>query len=134
MWERWRREIGSKRRELAAFIGEGVEIDGKYRFTGVVMLEGKISGEIAASETLVIGDRGQVTANIRGAAIIIRGELIGNVLATERIELRPTARVTGNLEAPVVVVSEGVQFEGHCRINRAQAPPEGAAIIALPRQ
>ena len=133
MWGQRRREIGSRRGELTAFIGEGVEIEGKYRFSGVVMLDGKISGEISSSETLIIGDKGRVTANIRGGAVIIRGELIGNVLATERIELRPSARVAGDLEAPIVVITEGVQFEGHCRINRAQVPAEGAAIIALPR-
>ena len=44
--------------------------------------------------------------------MLISGEVMGNVFAAERIELRGTARVFGDIEAPVVVVEEGVVFEG----------------------
>ena len=121
MWGR-RPRAAVKRSELTAFIDEGSEFVGKYVFSGTVMLNGKFSGEISSSDALIIGEKGVVNANIRAGSVVVSGEVIGNVTATDRIELRPTARVFGDVEAPVVVVAEGVLFEGHCRMTKPQEP------------
>jgi len=60
--------------------------------------------------------------------VLISGEVVGNVLASERVELRGTARVFGDVEAPVIVVEEGVLFEGHCRMPKQ--PVGDAASVA----
>jgi cytoskeletal protein CcmA (bactofilin family) len=119
--------------DLAAFIDEGSEIEGKYTFSGTVMLNGKLSGEIHTTDTLIIGEKGIVTANIRAGTVLICGELVGNVLATVRVELRGTARVIGDVEAPVVVVEEGVHFEGYCRMTKGRGAGEAPTVIALNR-
>jgi cytoskeletal protein CcmA (bactofilin family) len=119
----------AKTGNLTAFIDEGSEIDGKYTFSGTVMLNGKLSGEIHSDDTLIIGEKGVVNANVRAGTVVISGELVGNVLATERVELRGTARVFGDVEAPVVVVEEGVLFEGHCRMSKGKP----AEVVALNR-
>jgi cytoskeletal protein CcmA (bactofilin family) len=108
--------------ELSAFIDETSEIEGRYTFRGTVMLNGKLSGEIQTGDTLIIGEKAVVNANIRAGSVVISGEVVGNVVATERVELRGTARVVGDVEAPVVVVEEGVVFEGHCRMTKGGAP------------
>ncbi|MBI3635789.1 MAG: polymer-forming cytoskeletal protein, partial [Candidatus Rokubacteria bacterium] len=99
---------------------EGSQIEGKYTFSGTVMLNGKFSGEIESRDTLIIGEKGVVNATIRAGAVVINGEVVGNVLASERVELRGSARVFGDVEAPVIVVEEGVLFEGHCRMTKAK--------------
>jgi len=112
--------------DLSAFIDEASEIEGKYTFSGTVMLNGKFKGEISSNDTLIIGEKGVVNASIRAGVILISGEVVGNVMGTERVELRGTARVFGDVEAPVVVVEEGVLFEGHCRMTKqrpADSPP-----------
>ena len=108
----------AKTGNLAAFIDEGSAIEGKYTFTGTVMMNGKLSGEIHTEDTLIIGEKGVVNATVRAGTVVVSGELVGNVLASERVELRGTARVFGDVEAPVVVVEEGVLFEGHCRMSK----------------
>ena len=55
---------------------------------------------------------------------------MGNILGTERVELRGTARVFGDVEAPVVVVEEGVLFEGHCRMTKGRAERTPLAVAA----
>ena len=121
-----------KREDLTAFIDEGTEIEGKYNFSGVVMLNGKLSGEIAAAESLIIGDKGVIHASIRAASVVVSGEVVGNIMASERIELRNASRVTGNLEAPVIVVDEGALFEGQFRMT-GPAASSGPAVISLKR-
>lgn len=123
-----------KSADLSAYIDEGSEIEGKYRFSGTLMLNGKFSGEIQTQDTLIIGEKGVVNAIVRAGTVIISGEVVGNVNATERVELRGTARVFGDVEAPVVIVEEGVLFEGHCRMNKGRVDgpaPRDAALIPL---
>jgi len=119
-----------KTSDLTAFIDEGSEIEGKYTFSGTVMLNGKFRGEIASTDTLIIGEKGIVHAAIHAGVVLISGQLVGNLVATERVELRGSARVFGDVEAPVVVVEEGVLFEGHCRMTQAPPVAESAPAAA----
>ena len=135
MWWKRERKSSGPRGNLTAFIDEGSEIDGKYTFSGTVMLNGKFQGEIASTDTLIVGERGVVNAAVRVGTAIINGELVGNVEATERIELKGKARVFGDLEAPVIVVAEGVLFEGHCRMTKTR-PAEATrdfSVVPLKR-
>ena len=115
--------------DLSAYIDEASAIEGKYTFSGTVMLNGKLTGEIFSEDTLIIGEKGIVHANVRAGIVLVSGEVRGNILATERVELRGTARVYGDVEAPVVVVEEGVVFEGHCRMTKGRADDGSATSV-----
>jgi cytoskeletal protein CcmA (bactofilin family) len=120
-----------KGNDLSAYIDEASEIEGKYTFAGTVMLNGKFTGEISSNDTLIIGDKGVINATVRAGVVLVNGEITGNILATERVELRGTARVFGDVEAPVIVVDEGVLFDGHCRMTKGH-PGEAPTIITAP--
>jgi len=113
MWWPRRQAARALRGQLSALIDEGSEIEGKYTF----------SGEISTTDTLIVSGRAVVNATVRAGTVVVNGELVGNVEATERVELKGHARVFGDVKAPVVVVEEGVLFEGHCRMAKP-GPPE----------
>lgn len=121
--------------ELTAFLDEASEIEGKFTFTGTVMINGKLRGEIDSNDTLIIGEKGVINAQIRAGVVLVSGEVIGNVVGLERVELRGTARVSGDIEAPIVVVDEGVKFDGHCRMTRTATDEHARdhAVVALKR-
>ena len=113
-------------------------MEGRYTFRGTVMLNGKFRGDINSEDTLIIGERAVLHADVRAGRVLVSGEVTGNVRATERIELKRTARVYGDVEAPVVVVEEGVLFEGHCRMAKPAplteaAPARDLAVVPLKR-
>ena len=120
-----------KGNDLSAYIDEASEIEGKFTFAGTVMLNGKFTGEISSNDTLIIGEKGVVNATVRAGVVLVKGEVVGNILASERVELRGTARVFGDVEAPVIVVEEGVLFEGHCRMTKGQ--PGEPTVVTAPR-
>jgi cytoskeletal protein CcmA (bactofilin family) len=124
-WPR-RRKLPRRSNGVTAFIDEGSEIEGRYTFTGVALVNGKFKGEILSTDTLIIGEKGVINATIRAGAVVINGEVVGGVQASERVEMKPSARVFGDIEAPVVVIEEGVLFEGHCRTTQ-ERPVEAAA-------
>ncbi len=132
MWPWKRRAAAASRKKLTAFLDEGSEIEGKYTFSGTVLLNGKFQGEIASPDTLIIGERGVVNASVRAGTLVVNGELVGDVHASERVELAGKARVFGDLESPVIVLEEGVMFEGHCRMPKPGAPEAGRDGSVLP--
>ncbi|MBI2468121.1 MAG: polymer-forming cytoskeletal protein [Candidatus Rokubacteria bacterium] len=136
----WRSgQSAAKRGGLTAFLDEGSEIEGKYTFSGTALVNGKFKGEISSNDTLIIGEKGVVNATIRAGIVQVSGEVVGSLQASERVEMKKTARVFGDVEAPVVVIEEGVLFEGHCRMTKtkaAEAPPARelpASVVSLKR-
>src|SRR5258708_15507624 len=97
MFKRKRKSAG--RSGLTAFIDEGSEIEGRYTFSGTVMLNGRFKGEISTTDTLIIGDKGVMNGDGRAGQVLISGEVVCNVSAAERVELKRTARVFGVVEA-----------------------------------
>jgi cytoskeletal protein CcmA (bactofilin family) len=130
---RWRKtsKPAVKESDLSAYIDEASEIEGKYTFSGTVMINGKFSGEIVSNDTLIIGTKAVVNASIRAGVVLVSGEVVGNILGGERVELRGTARVFGDVEAPVIVVEEGVLFEGKCRMTKGTSDP---AAVGTPQR
>jgi cytoskeletal protein CcmA (bactofilin family) len=117
----------AKDRDFTTLINDGTEIEGKVSFTGTVLLNGRVRGEIVSNDVLVVGERGAVNASIRASVVEISGEVVGNISASERIELHANCRVYGDIEAPVVVIDEGALLEGQCRMTKGR-PKEVATI------
>src|ERR671918_1037435 len=130
----WRRtaKAAPKGADLSAYIDEASAIEGKYTFSGTVMINGKFTGEISSSDTLILGEKVVINASIQAGVVLINGEVRGNIVGGERVELRGNAKVFGDVEAPVVVVEEGVLFEGHCRMNRGRT--QDAPVTAVPQR
>lgn len=126
-----------KNDSVLTFIGEGSEIEGKYTFTGTgtIMLNGKLQGEITTTAALIVGEKAVVNATIRAGSAVIWGEVVGDVHAGERVELKGTARVFGTLEAPVIVLDDGVFFEGQCRMIAAKSDDstQDSSVVPLRR-
>ncbi len=117
---------------LTAFIDEGSEIEGKYSFTGTVMINGKFKGEIISTGTLIVGEKATIRATIQAAVVLINGEVTGNVSATERVELHGEARLQGDVDAPKVAIEDGVLFDGQCRMaNAKRAESEGGPDLSV---
>jgi cytoskeletal protein CcmA (bactofilin family) len=134
LW-RSKRKLSAKRRDFTAVIDEGSEIEGKYSFSGTVMLNAKFTGEIVSADTLIIGQKAVVNGNVQAGAVVVNGQVVGNISATERVELKGAARVFGDVETPILVIEEGVLFEGRCRMTKP-APVETArdlSVVALKR-
>lgn len=130
----------SRPREFTTHINDGTEIDGKVAFSGTVLLNGRVRGEIVSTDTLVVGEKAVINASIRAVVVEVSGEVVGNVSASERIELHPSCRVYGDIEAPVVIIDEGALLEGQCRMTKLRpadsggAAPRDSGVVPLKRQ
>jgi cytoskeletal protein CcmA (bactofilin family) len=108
-----------------AFLGKGSRIVGKLVFEGPARIEGTVEGEIAAQDTLTIGESAIVNAQIAGSTVIIHGRVTGDVTARKRLEIRAPGRVLGNITSPSLVIHEGVVFEGQCTMGDVRSTEKG---------
>ncbi|MFP4037845.1 MAG: polymer-forming cytoskeletal protein [Desulfobacteraceae bacterium] len=107
-----------KKNEINAFLGRDTEFEGKLSFSGTVRIDGRFRGEVLTEGSLIVGESASLESEIRASHIVISGEIRGNVTADERIEIHAPGKVYGNIRAPVVVIDEGVVFEGRCTMER----------------
>jgi cytoskeletal protein CcmA (bactofilin family) len=90
-------------------------ISGKLNFQEPAEIDGEVEGEITGGE-IVIAPTAVVTARITAATLTIGGQVNGEIVARERIELLPTARLRCTIVTPTLVLTEGAQFDGDCRM------------------
>jgi cytoskeletal protein CcmA (bactofilin family) len=108
--------------DLNGFLDEGTELQGELRFRDVLRVDGRVKGRIVSDNTLIIGETGQVDAEIDCGVVSIRGRVSGQVHGRQRIELLAGCRVQATLVSPKLVIEDGAFFQGECRMG---APPEG---------
>lgn len=114
--------------DLNGFMDVGTEFVGELRFRDTFRIDGRLRGKIVSDNTLIVGESGQVEAEIDCGVVSIRGSVSGKIHARQRIELLSGCKVHGTLVAPKVVIEEGAFFEGNCDMSAAAK----RAVIALP--
>lgn len=114
------KEAGGGNDEINAFLGKGTDFNGKLVFEGTVRLDGKFSGEIFSPGILIIGESAIINADISVNTLILSGELTGNIEAKARVEIHAPGKVFGNITTPVLVIDEGVIFEGGCVMKQEE--------------
>jgi cytoskeletal protein CcmA (bactofilin family) len=105
-----------------------VEIKGNLKFSGELVLDGKLEGEIQTDGTLNLGDTAVISGNICAQSVVVRGKVNGNVTAKERIEIKANAELFGDVKATKLVVEEGVTFVGKTEVNPNKALPAAAPV------
>jgi len=107
---------------LSGFVGNGTTLTGEASFKGMLRVDGHLSGRVTSEGgTLIVGNNGQVDANIEVAVAVIQGSVNGDIIASQRLELGRAAKVNGNVQTPSLVIEQGAVFEGSCKMTQLRA-------------
>jgi cytoskeletal protein CcmA (bactofilin family) len=110
---------------LSGFVGNGTTLTGEANFKGMLRVDGHLSGQVKSEGgTLIVGNNGQVDADIEVAIATIHGAVNGDITASQRLELGRAAKVNGNITTPSLVIEQGAVFEGSCRMFQQKAAQE----------
>lgn len=113
------------------FLGPESALEGLLTFGGQARLDGAFKGRVEGSGCLLIGPGAMIEADIHAEEVIISGQVTGEVTADKRIEIKSPGRLKGNINAPLVVMDEGVWFEGHCTMAGAEMEKIGESKVTL---
>jgi cytoskeletal protein CcmA (bactofilin family) len=104
-------------------LNSDVEIKGNLKFTGELLFEGKLEGEVNADGVLQLGENGVINGNVTAQAVIVRGKINGNVVAKDKIEIKSKAELFGDIRAAKLAIEEGVTFVGRTEVNPNKVTP-----------
>lgn len=102
---------------MRAWIDADAVVSGRLSFSEPTRIDGTLRGEVRATDTLVIGERGCVDGTIRAPRLVILGRVKGRVLEAERVEIGPQGTLRGALETRTLVLQNGGRMDGPCRID-----------------
>lgn len=107
-----------------AMIGPSIQIDGDLFGDENLVIEGEVRGTIKLiSNSLTIGEKGKVTAEVCAHSITVKGFIDGDLYAAEQIRICNTARLRGNIVSPRVSLEDGAKFKGSIEMD-----PESEAL------
>ena len=122
-----------KEGKLSGFVGHGTSLTGDTSFQMMLRVDGHLTGTVSSDGgTLIVGNSGQLDANVSVGIAQVNGTINGDVTATERIQLGRTARVVGNIATPKLVIEDGAIFEGGCSMLKAREASDKQTASATP--
>lgn len=108
--------------QVDTIVGSGCELQGTLAVQGTIRIEGRVNGEIKVQGDLIVGEKGQVTANIKARDVTVAGVVRGDLDLEGTLEITPSGQVQGDIAVANLIIGEGANFEGNCKM---QQPAEG---------
>jgi cytoskeletal protein CcmA (bactofilin family) len=102
-------------------------VHGRFNFDSPARIDGKLSGELNSSSSVVVGKDAEVNAQLRVSALIVIGRVKGEIIATERVEILHGGSVEGSISSPTFVIEEGCTFNGTCSMQPRNASTQIAS-------
>ncbi len=103
--------------KISGFIDRESEIIGDIKFKDNFRIDGVFKGKILSGNGLIIGETGEVEADIDVVKISINGRVKGSIKAKECIEIFSKGRVIGSVSAPKFIIEDGAFFQGSCQME-----------------
>jgi len=98
-------------------VGKGTVFEGTVRADSDVRASGQVVGTLQVEGKAMIAESGSVDGEIIATNADIAGHVQGEIQVKELLVLKSTARVDGNIETDRLVVEEGAQFTGECKMG-----------------
>ena len=103
--------------KISGFIDKDTEITGDIKFKESFRIDGVFKGKILSGGGLIIGETGEVEAEIEVISIAVNGRVKGSIKAKDKIEIFSKGRVIGSVSAPKLSIEDGAFFKGSCQME-----------------
>ena len=118
---------GTQNREAeSCIISQGTLIEGKFKTTEDLRLDGTIIGEVISDKRLVMGKSGKIDGIVNCQDSSIKGRIDGKLNVKGMLHLLSTAFIKGRIKAKKMVVDEGAAYNGECLIGEQHFSKESA--------
>ena len=114
--------LEGKTTEVPTVIGKDAVVKGELTSQNDMLIEGRVEGKIRGSHRVVIGETGNVQAQVHARIVSVRGEVHGDCEASSRVEIMASGKVFGNISAETIVVAEGATFRGSSKMTKPSQP------------
>jgi cytoskeletal protein CcmA (bactofilin family) len=103
-------------------IGPSIKIKGEVSGDEDLLIQGRVEGTISLkAHEVIVGESGQVFADILAKTIKIDGKVQGDITGTENVVISKLGNVRGNIVAPRVLLEDGAVFKGSIDMDPGDA-------------
>ena len=106
---------------IKAYLGSDALFKGALSFEGTVRIDGKFEGQVDTNDTLVIGETGDMKADVKVGTLVCKGKLNGSVVALQKIEMHPASKITGYIQTPALSIELGAVLDGHLNMTEGES-------------
>ena len=122
------RKSAVARDSAVTILTSGCHFVGKLSCRGSSRIGGRIEGEIVSEGLLIVDEE-----------VIVQGRISGRLEAKGRIELHPSSHFKGDISTPILIISEGAQFNGSCVMTQPVAAEvagkgKGSKVVNMRQQ
>lgn len=107
--------------------GTGALVEGSFDIEDSIEIECEVRGELNVGGTLVIGEKGKVSADVTTVNAVILGHYTGKMTASGSIEIAASGRANGTLASNELVIAKGGVFTGSVARTGESAEAESSA-------
>ena len=111
--------------KLDTYIGEQTLFEGSLTSKDDLCIYGSVRGRIESAGRVVIGQSGEVEADIVADDVVVNGKVVGDVTAKGILEMSSTGIIQGDVKTSRLIMEDGGKFEGHCEMLTGEEPPAG---------
>jgi len=98
-------------------ISEGSKLKGTINSQNDIRIAGKAEGEIISKGKLIVTSSGVVDGDAKVADADVAGKVEGELRVTNKLTLRKSAVIDGNVHTKTLIIEEGAQLNGSCRMG-----------------
>ena len=99
-------------------VGQDTQFKGTILAKGTIRIDGSFEGDVTTTSDIIIGETGQVKAQLKGRNATIAGVVSGNIEVAGKLELLSTAKLYGDIKAGMLTIGEGAIFKGACEMKQ----------------
>lgn len=98
-------------------ISEGTTLNGTINTQNDIRIAGKTDGELVSKGKLIVTSSGTVEGDVNALDADIAGKVDGELRVTNKLILRQSAVVNGDIYTKTLIVEEGAEMNGACRMG-----------------
>lgn len=115
-------------------ISKSTEIVGDIHFSGTLMIEGHVKGNVyaidGADAHARVLESGKVEGDIRVPSLVINGSVTGDVYSGKHIELASKTVINGNVHYVLIEIVKGAQVNGKLVYSDKAKESKSAPYVA----
>jgi cytoskeletal protein CcmA (bactofilin family) len=102
--------------KVDTLVGDQARIHGDLAFAGGLHLDGRVTGNVVATEdddaTLSVSEQGCIEGSVRVPNVVLNGTVKGDIHGATRVVLGAKARVEGNVHYGAIEMALGAEIRG----------------------
>ena len=112
--------------DVITLIGEGCLFEGNITSPASTRLDGTVKGNIDSKGTLIVGQGGGISGEVKAVEISVHGKVEGNI-HSEKLIIKNGGIVSGDVHSKSFIIEDGGIYNGKCLMESSSYNGEAGA-------